>query len=181
MEIDYSRGSDMIAEGIRRGDPPRRRVLWLIIGAFIAAVVGSAIGPVRQSAGATVAQAWGAIGWGDDHDPKARHVFERAYAEVRERGATTDPDDIEDWAERARRDGVGPALVAFMNTPEMRIAFFSADYDSDREYVDMLFRVLFGRTADLVGGASWVDQLENGADRTELVLAIAAAAEYAER
>ena len=142
-----------------------------VLAAFVAAVLAvGAVNGVRLGAGI--------LAGGGEAATRAAAVLGRAYEVLgldQPGGA-----ELDDWVERTEHEHIGPILVDLLHEPEALSVLTGQRYPRQFEYVQMLYRVIFDREADL-GAAGWVSQLQVGrADRMEIVLALCRSHEYVE-
>ena len=98
---------------------------------------------------------------------------ESLYVRILDR--TYDPVGRDYWLSRLMENGTATTVVSgFLNSAE-----FSAKNMSNEEFVAVCYSVFCNRTASAAEVAAWVDALNNGATRTEVVNGFAASSEWA--
>lgn len=98
---------------------------------------------------------------------------ESLYIKILDR--TYDPTGRDAWFSTLMENGTATAVVSgFLNSAE-----FSAKNMSNEEFVAVCYSVFCNRTASAAEAASWVEALENGATRADVVSGFAASPEWA--
>ena len=98
---------------------------------------------------------------------------ESLYVKILDR--TYDPTGRDAWFSTLMENGTATAVVSgFLNSAE-----FSAKNMSNEEFVAVCYSVFCNRTASAAEVASWVEALNNGATRADVVSGFAASPEWA--
>ena len=99
------------------------------------------------------------------------HIFETCL------GRRPDADTMENWGTQLREKKVDGRWIAYN-------IIFSSEYEnkkySDDEYVNMLYRAMFGRDADNSGKQTWTQELKNGTLRKSVFEVFAESDEFAQ-
>jgi len=103
-----------------------------------------------------------------DHYPAQTALAYQFYQQVL--GRTPGQSELEGWCRAMAEQGVSGVTVAegFLFSNE-----FTAKNLSDKEYVNVLYRTLLGRSVDPTGEASWTGSLADGSSRYEVFNGVA--------